>query len=67
MIKVERLDKSPYFVNPHQIEFMEETPDTIITLLSGKKIVVSTRVDEVINRIVQYRRMIGQSFAGNEL
>jgi flagellar protein FlbD len=66
MIKVERFDKSAFYVNPHQIEFIESTPDTVITLLSGRKIVVRTPVQELIDGIVVYRKKIGQSFGGNE-
>ena len=66
MVKVERFDKSTFYVNPHQIEFIESTPDTVITLLSGRKIVVRTPVQELIDGIVVYRKQIGQSFGGNE-
>jgi len=66
MIKVERFDKSTFFVNPHQIEFIEATPDTVITLLSGRKIVVRDQVQDLLDRIMEYRRKIGSSFGGNE-
>ena len=59
MIKVTRLKGKEFYVNPHQIEFMEETPDTVITLLSEKKIVVSESVEEIIDRIVEYRKKLG--------
>lgn len=62
MIKVTRLDKSEIYVNPHDIEFMESTPDTIITLLSGKKIIARESAEEVIDRIVKYRaRIVAES------
>lgn len=66
MIKLERLNHSFLYVSPHQIELIEETPDTVITMLSGKKIVVSNSVDDIIERIVKYRQLIGNVFAGNE-
>jgi len=66
MIKLERLDHSFLYVNPHQIEFIEQTPDTVITMLSGKKIVVSNSFDEILDAIVKYRQLIGNVFAGNE-
>ncbi len=59
MIQVTRLDGKIYWVNPHQIESMEENPDLTISLLSGKKVVVREKPDEVISRIVEYRRKIG--------
>ncbi len=45
-------------MNPHQIEFMEETPDTVITLMSEKKIIVRESADAVIKRIVAYRNRL---------
>jgi flagellar protein FlbD len=53
------LDGKKYWINPHQIESMEQTPDLTLTLLSGKKVVVRESPDEVIDRIVAYRRRIG--------
>ena len=43
----------------NQIESMEENPDLTISLLSGKKVVVREKPDEIIDRIVKYRRKIG--------
>lgn len=59
MIEVSRLDGKKYWINPHQIESMEENPDLTLTLLSGKKIVVSNPPEEIIEKIVAYRRKIG--------
>jgi flagellar protein FlbD len=59
MIKVTRLNGKEYFINPHQIESMELHPDTTLLMLSGKHVVVKEGVDELIGRIVEYRRRIG--------
>ena len=59
MIVVTRLDGKKYWVNPHQIESMECNPDLTLTLLSGKKVVVKESPEEVIDKIVEYRRRIG--------
>ena len=59
MIKVTRLNGKEYFINPHQIESIEIHPDTTLLMLSGKHVIVREKVDEVINRIVQYRKLIG--------
>jgi len=51
MILVTRLNKaSQFYVNEDMIEFIEETPDTIITLNTGKKVTVSESAIEVIER-----------------
>ena len=59
MIKLSRLNGAEYYVNPHQIQSMECRPDTTLLMLSGKYVVVKEGVDEVIDRIVEYRRRIG--------
>ncbi|MDR2070400.1 MAG: flagellar FlbD family protein [Treponema sp.] len=59
MVKVTRLDGKEYYINPHQIESIEMRPDTTLLMLSGKYVVVREPVDEVIDRIVAYRRRIG--------
>lgn len=59
MIEVTRLDGKKYWINPHQIESMENNPDLTLTLLSGKKIVVRETPEEVVSKIVAYRNRIG--------
>ena len=59
MIKVTRLNGNEYFINPHQIESIEIHPDTTLLMLSGKYVVVLEKVEEVIERIVEYRKRIG--------
>ena len=59
MIDVMRLDGKKYWVNPHMIESMETTPDLTLTMLSGKKIIVRNSPDEIINKIIEYRKKLG--------
>jgi flagellar protein FlbD len=56
MIKVTRLNGKEFVVNAEQIEFAEETPDTVITLISGKKIVVNEGIEQVIEKVIQYKK-----------
>ena len=52
MILVTRLNKaSQFYVNEDLIEFIEEAPDTIVTLNTGKKITVSESAIEVVEKI----------------
>jgi len=52
MILVTRLNKaSQFYVNEKMIEFIEEAPDTIVTLNTGKKITVSESAIEVVEKI----------------
>ena len=59
MIEVTRLDGKSFYVNPHQIEYIECNPDTTLVMLSGKRLVVQERYELVFDRIVAYRRLIG--------
>jgi flagellar protein FlbD len=58
MITVSRLNNEQIMVNPHLIEMIEETPDTVITLTNGKKFIVKEPAAEVVKRIVHYRQTI---------
>ncbi len=59
MIKLTRINRSETFwLNENLIEFMEETPDTIITMISGRKIGVAETVDEIIKLIADARKKI---------
>lgn len=60
MIQVTRLNGKAYYINPHIIETMEETPDTVITFVTGAKVLVSESALEVIDRITQYRRLLSE-------
>lgn len=56
MIKVTRLNGKNFVLNSDLIETLEETPDTVITLSGGNKFVVLEHVDELIERIIEFRR-----------
>ena len=59
MVEVTRLDGTTYYVNPHQIEYVESNPDTTLVMLSGKRLVVREDYPTVFRRIVEYRRLVG--------
>jgi flagellar protein FlbD len=59
MVEVTRLDGKIYYVNPHQIEYVESNPDTTLVMLSGKRLVVREDYQTLFRRIVEYRRLIG--------
>jgi flagellar protein FlbD len=58
MIMVTRLNNTPLVINPDLIVFMEEIPDTMITLANGEKIAVQEKVGEVIRRVIEFRRRV---------
>ena len=58
MISVTRLNNKEFYVNCDLIEFIEATPDTVITLTTGKKIVVEDDIDTIIGKIIKFKRKI---------
>ncbi len=58
MIEVTRLNDTKLLINSDQIEFVEETPDTVISFLNGKKIIVKESRQEIQNLVILYKRKI---------
>lgn len=58
MIKVTRLNGSTFFVNEDMIEFLEETPDTVITLNTEKKLIVKESINELIKEIIAFKQNV---------
>lgn len=58
MIMVTRLDGSELIINADLIESAEATPDTVITLTTGKRIIVQESVAQVSRRVLAYKRAI---------
>ena len=62
MIKLTRLNDSKLVINAEMIEFVEAIPDTIVSLISGKKIMVIESVDQVIEQVVEFKKSCNQPF-----
>ena len=58
MIEVTKLNGVKILVNPHLFEIVEETPDTVITLTTGKKIIVKESRQEIKYLVKSYRKGI---------
>ncbi len=61
MIDITRMNEKPFTLNSDLIETIEETPDTVITLTTGKKIIVKESRQEVKNLVKSYRKEISQN------
>jgi flagellar protein FlbD len=59
VIRLTRLDGSKLIVNAELIEFVEGTPDTVVTMTTGRKVVVRESPDEVIRSVIEYRAQVG--------
>jgi flagellar protein FlbD len=58
VIALTRLNGQPVMVNSDLIEQIEETPDTVVTLTSGNRLVVRDRMVEIQAKIVEFKRRI---------
>ena len=58
MIQLTRLNNSRLAINSDLIKFVEAAPDTVLTLVTGEKVVVREGVAEVIERVRKFRRSI---------
>ena len=58
MIEVTKINGVPVLINPDLIEFVEETPDTVISFTTGKKIIVKESRQDIKNLVKSYRKDI---------
>jgi flagellar protein FlbD len=58
MIELSRLNGRPIIVNAELIKFVEESPDTVITLVTGDKLVVREPAADVMRRTIDYRHTL---------
>ena len=62
MIKITKFNTNDkeLVLNAELIETIEETPDTVITLLNGKKLIVEESMDDSVRKVMDYRRALGR-------
>lgn len=63
MITVTRRNGTTFALNPDLIERVEATPDTVVTLVSGTKYVVSESVDQIVAEVCHFRAAVLQASA----
>lgn len=61
MIVLTQLNGSDIFLNSSLIETLERTPDTVITLTTGKKVIVRESPEEVIDKVVEFAAKVSGS------
>lgn len=62
MIKILTMADEEIFVNPDYIETMKATPDTVLVLNTGKRIIAKDSPERIVEKIVEYRRQYSYSF-----
>jgi flagellar protein FlbD len=64
MIKLTRLSQIPLLLNSDLIEHIDMTPDTVITLTTGQKLMVRETAEEIVDKVIAFRRaVLSQGFA----
>jgi flagellar protein FlbD len=58
MIKLTRLNQIPLFLNSDLIEHIDSTPDTVVSLTSGQKFLVTESPEQVVDKVIEFRRAI---------
>lgn len=61
MIALRRINGSEFILNADFIEAIESTPDTMITLTSGKRIIVLNSVDDIVRKTIKYKQLYNQT------
>jgi flagellar protein FlbD len=58
MIKLTRLNQIPLYLNSDLIEHIDSTPDTVVSLTSGQKFLVTETPEEVCEKMIAFRRSV---------
>lgn len=65
MIAVTRLDGEEIVINAELIETIESVPETVIVLVTRKRLLVREPVDEIVRRVLAYRQAVLGGIAGS--
>jgi len=63
VIAVTRLNGIKFYINAELIQMVEETPDTVITLINGKKVIVRESAEIITERFIDYQRSVRGPFS----
>jgi flagellar protein FlbD len=58
MILLTRLNRAPLLLNSDLIDHIEASPDTVVSLLNGQKLLVLETPEEIVERVIQFRRSV---------
>ena len=58
MIVVTKLNDKEFIINCDLIECMEETPDTTITMTTGRKVIAKESIDDIMEKVIAYKRKV---------
>jgi len=55
MIRLTKINGQEFFINCDLMEFIESTPDTIISLTTGKKVIVKETAEDIIEKVIEFK------------
>jgi len=55
MIRLTKINGQEFFINSDLMEFIESTPDTIISLTTGKKVIVKETAEDIIEKVIEFK------------
>ncbi|MDP4177056.1 MAG: flagellar FlbD family protein [Bacillota bacterium] len=58
MIRLTGINNKEFILNSDQIEKLEEVPESVITMVNGNKYIVNDSLDEIVNKIIEYKRRL---------
>jgi len=56
LIHLTQMNGTKFVLNAEMIELIESTPNTVITLINGRKLIVLESVDEVVDKVIEYKK-----------
>lgn len=66
MVALRRINGREFVINADLIEMIEATPDTVIGLTTGKKIIVQNSIEDIVKKVIKYKQLINQSIYINQ-
>ncbi len=61
MIALQRLNGKQFILNADFIESVESTPDTVIKLINGKKLIIQNSIEDVVRKTIKYKQLCNQT------
>ena len=58
MIEVTKMNGQKVLINPGLMEFVEETPDTVVSFTTGRKIIVKESRQDIKNLVISYKKVL---------
>lgn len=62
VIKLTRLNQHSVAINPDTVLWAEASPDTVLCLVGGEKVLVRESIDELIDKVIEFRRRVAREF-----